>query len=108
MTHHTNFTTEAELRRLVGEGLSFQDISERTGIRVDYIRCAAMVLGIRSRKRAKRDSADLEGYVDSLKAGKTVQQIADECGEKRGTVYRRLERAGLPTSIRAAVIASRA
>lgn len=106
MPKHTNFTTEAELRRLVDEGLSFLDIGERIGIRADYLRTTAMVLGIRNPKRAKCGDVDLHCRVDSLKAGKTVQEVADERGIKRSTLYGRLERAGLPTSFRAAALAA--
>ena len=95
-------TTEAQLRELAAEGMTWVEIAEVTGIPVVAIRVTARVLGIsrvfkgppRLRGTSKKDfvTTEVQRYRELRAAGATYKQIAEMTGEPMMTVYHRLQR----------------
>lgn len=105
-----NTTTEKQLREFAAKGLLWTEVSSHLGIPVGYIRTAAMTLGISgTRERCPQSSrSELLDCVERLKKGETINEIAGSLGIAPNTLYGRLRRAQMPTTMRAAVKASRA
>lgn len=112
-----NTTSEAEIRALVDQGLSFVEIASRLGICLSQLRAGASLLGIR-RKRVngvgsvgvgnKWSRELLLDFVERMTRGESLHVFAAEHGVSRQAVYIFLQRAGLPTSVIAAVRAKHA
>jgi hypothetical protein len=93
-----NTTSEKELRRLVGEGLNFRQISDKLGISADMIRQCASVLGIRSQVRSRRASIDVDAALARIAQGMGLTGIAAETGVTRRGLHAALKRANYPTT----------
>lgn len=109
-------TSEAEIRALCAEGMNFVQIAEHLNLNVQSLRNACSVLGIRSGDYRsggpgigqKRSMERLLGWVDRLSHGDSIGDIARDEGCSRENVNAQLRRAGLPSSVRAAVKAKHA
>lgn len=97
----SNTTTEAEIRRLVGEGLNFVEIAKRLDVNVGSLRQAASILGIRSAYRLGGGLAVAREYLADIARGDTLTEIAARNGITYAAVHHRLKAAGLPTCTRA-------
>lgn len=96
-------TSEAELRSLTEQGLTFVQIAERLNLEISMLRATACTLGIKS-GRGRDESLPLQSWVDRLAAGETLQELADSHnGCSRQAIYQALNRRGLPTNCRLAV-----
>ena len=95
-------TTEAEIRSLTEQGLTFVKIAEKLNLNVQSLRQAASLMGIKS-GRLHSETLPLAEWVDALANGSTLQEIADPRAISRQSVYTCLARRGLPTNCRAAV-----
>ena len=97
-------TSEAELRALVAEGLTFVQIAERLNLEVNMLRATACTLGIKSSYGLRSQGPlPLDTWIDKLAAGDTLEEIAASDGMTRQNVRQHLHRRGLPTTCRAAV-----
>lgn len=97
-------TSEAEMRALAAEGLTFPQMAERLNVHVQSLRIAASLLGIKS-GRGQESSMPVHRWVDELAAGATLDQLgaAHGRGVTRQSIHNALKRRGLPTTMRAAV-----
>lgn len=100
----SNHTTEAELRGLTDQGLSFKEIGELLGIPRSMIAVSCSVLEIRSGARAEngrqKKEYPIDQYLSMLASGMSVAEMAVELGLPKATLYARLKHRGLPTSSR--------
>lgn len=97
-------TSEAEIRALCAEGLTFPQIAARLNVPLIPLRNAASLLGIASGRRHETN-LPLSRWVDELAAGATLDEVGKAHGKgvTRQSVYNALKRRGLPTTTRAAV-----
>ena len=97
-------TSEAEIRALAAEGLTFPQMAEKLNVQVAALRCTASVLGIKSGRRQESNMPALR-WVDELAAGATLDELgkAHGRGVSRQAIYVALQRRGLPTNMRAAI-----
>lgn len=97
-------TSEAEIRALAAEGLTFPKMAERLNVPLVSLRIAASLLGIKSGRGLEFNMPALR-WVDELAAGATLDEIgkAHGRGVSRQAIYVALQRRGLPTNCRAAV-----
>lgn len=97
-------TSEAEIRALAAEGLTFPKMAERLNVPLGSLRIAASLLGIKSGRGQEFNMPALR-WVDELAAGATLDEIgkAHGRGVSRQAIYVALQRRGLPTNCRAAV-----
>ena len=98
------FTSEAEIRALADEGLTFPQMAERLNVHLQTLRGAASLLGIKS-GRGQESAMPVNRWVDELAAGATLDQLgaAHGRGVTRQSIHNSLKRRGLPTNMRAAV-----
>ncbi len=97
-------TSEAEIRALAAEGLTFPQMAEKLNVPIGALRTTASVLGIKSGRGHGDAALPLQAWIDRLAAGETLQELADSHhGTSRQNVYSALARRGLPTSCRLAV-----
>ena len=94
-------TSEAEIRRLVAQGLKFTEIAAKLNVSLPNFRNACSVLGIKSPTAKTR--FDLDGWVSRLERGDSLREIADDCGITREYAHQILKNAGRPSCSRAAV-----
>lgn len=99
-TRKYNTTTEAEIRKLVGEGLKFPAIAERLGVNLYALRQGASLLGIKSPTGTANPRASRE-YLASIARGETLHEIAARFGVTSQAVRAALKRNGLPTTANA-------
>lgn len=97
-------TSEAEIRALCAEGLTFPQIAARLNVPLIPLRNAASLLGIAS-GRGHETNMPVNRWVDELAAGATLDEIgkAHGRGVTRQSIHNALKRHGLPTNARAAV-----
>ena len=97
-------TSEAEIRALAAEGLTFPQMAARLNVPLIPLRNAASLLGIAS-GRGHETNMPVNRWVDELAAGATLDEIgkAHGRGVSRQSVHNALKRRGLPTNMRAAV-----
>lgn len=98
MTRRT--TTEAELREWVTQGKTHAEIARLLGRHMSHVASACSVLGIHGKMGRRSGAHDLSGYLTGMRAGMTLAEIATKHGEKAGSVFMALRRAGLPTTAR--------
>lgn len=98
-------TSEAEIRALAAEGLTFPQMAEKLNVPIGALRTTASVLGIKSGRGHGDAALPLQEWVDRLAAGATLDEIgkAHGRGVSRQSVHNALKRRGLPTNMRAAV-----
>ena len=97
-------TSEAEIRALAAEGLTFPQMAEKLNVPIGALRTTASVLGIKSGRGKGDEALPLQAWIDRLAAGATLQEVADSHhGVSRQAIYSALDRRGLPTSCRLAV-----
>lgn len=111
MKQKPNTTTEAELRELAAQGLTWIQIGQRLGICVHKLRMTASALGIRSgyyNCLPAIDQSRLDDYVAKLRRGMTASEIAEGYGISKQAVAQELRKRGLPTTTRAAIRAQNA
>ena len=97
-------TTEAEIRALTAQGLTFVQIAEKLNVHINSLRQAASLLGIRSGYGARgRETVPADVWIDRLAMGDTLDEIAASDDTTRQNVHQHLFRRGLPTTCRAAV-----
>lgn len=93
-----NHISEAQLRELVGQGLSFVQIAEKVGIDVHRLRNAACLLGVKSgHPTGKRSSGSAAKYVSHVSRGETLAEIGKRYGISASAIRKALQSAGLPT-----------
>lgn len=92
-------TTEAQLREWVASGKTYGEIAKLLGRHASSITATVSVLGISRRAIAPKKHDPLT-YLEGVKAGKTLAEIAREHGTGTSTVQMALTRAGLPTCAR--------
>ena len=97
-------TSEAEIRALAAEGLTFPQMAEKLNVPIGALRTTASVLGIKSGRRQESNMPALR-WVDELAAGATLDELgkAHGRGVSRQAIYVALQRRGLPTNMRAAI-----
>lgn len=88
-------TSEAELRRLAAEGLSWPEVAKKLGMNVMLIRRVACALGVKG--GLQRNPRDPEPWVQELANGVPKSVIATREGMSRKGVYNTLYYRGLPT-----------
>ena len=97
-------TSEAEIRALCAQGLTFVQIAEKLDLPIAALRTTASLLGIKSGRGHGDGALPLQQWVDRLAGGATLQELAtDHHNTSRQNVYAALRRHGLPTNCRAAV-----
>lgn len=97
-------TSEAEIRALAAEGLTFPQMAERLNVPIGALRTTASVLGIKSGRGHGDAALPLQQWIEQLAAGATLEEIGKaHHGTSRQNVYNALARRGLPTSCRHAV-----
>ena len=98
-------TSEAEIRALAAEGLTFPKMAEKLNVPIGSLRIAASLLGIKSGRGSGEAALPLQQWVDRLAEGATLHEIAagHSGGVTRQAIYVALHRRGLPTSCRLAV-----
>ena len=97
-------TSEAEIRALAAEGLTFPQMAERLNVPIGALRTTASTLGIKSGRGHGDAALPLQEWVDQLAAGATLDEIGKAHGNTtRQNIYAALSRRGLPTSCRLAV-----
>ena len=97
-------TSEAEIRALCAEGLTFVQIAERLAVPVGPLRTVASLLGIKSGRGHGDSALPLQQWIDELAAGATLDDVAKaHHGTARQNIHAALKRRGLPTNCRAAV-----
>jgi hypothetical protein len=97
-------TSEAEIRALAAEGLTFPKMAERLNVPLGALRITASMLGIKSGRGHGDSALPLQQWVDRLAAGATLDELAQEHhGTSRQNIHAALARRGLPTSCRLAV-----
>lgn len=99
-----NSTSEAEIRALAAQGLTFPKMAERLNVPLQSLRIAASLLAIKS-GRGQEATMPVHRWVDELAAGATLDELgkAHGRGVSRQSVHNALKRRGLPTNMRAAV-----
>lgn len=97
-------TSEAEIRALCAEGLTFPQIAARLNVALIPLRNAASLLGIAS-GRGHETNMPVGRWVDELAAGATLDELGKAHGKgvTRQSIHNALKRRGLPTNTRAAV-----
>lgn len=97
-------TSEAEIRALAAEGLTFPQMAERLNVPLVALRNCASLLGIKS-GRGQELNMPVHRWVDELAAGATLDELgkAHGRGVTRQSIHNALKRRGLPTTMRAAV-----
>lgn len=73
-------TSEAELRALAAQGLSFPEMAKLLNLNVDNLRTTASMLGISS-GRPHKASHPVEQWVARIEAGESAASIAREIGK---------------------------
>ena len=97
-------TSEAEIRALAAEGLTFPQMAEKLNVPIGALRTTASVLGIKSGRGHGDAALPLQEWVDRLAAGATLDEIGKAHHDtSRQNIYSALSRRGLPTNCRAAV-----
>ena len=97
-------TSEAEIRALAAEGLTFPQMAERLNVPIGALRTTASTLGIKSGRGHGDAALPLQEWVDRLAAGATLDEIGKAHHDtSRQNIYNALSRRGLPTNCRAAV-----
>jgi len=97
-------TSEAEIRALAAEGLTFPQMAAKLNVPLGALRITASMLGIKSGRGHGDSALPLQQWIDRLAAGATLQELADaHHGVSRQSIHAALYRRGLPTSCRLAV-----
>lgn len=97
-------TSEAEIRALAAEGLTFPKMAERLNVHIGALRTTASLLGIKSGRGHGNTALPLQEWIDRLAAGATLEEIGQSFhGTSRQNIQAALSRRGLPSSCRAAV-----
>jgi DNA-binding CsgD family transcriptional regulator len=92
---HPFAISEAEMRRMVAEGLTVTEIMDRTGLSDSCVYKTLRVYGIQPNSNALKSKMDLSALVAE---GLTVNQIAALSGKPYTTVWSALRVAGLKAS----------
>lgn len=92
-------TSEAEIRALAAEGLTFPQMAERLNVHLQSLRIAASLLGVKS-GRSQESKMPALRWVDALASGSTLDELgaAHGRGVTRQSIHNALKRRGLPTN----------
>lgn len=103
-TRKYSSTSEAEIRALAAEGLTFPQMAERLNVPLNALRITASLLAIKS-GRGQEAAMPVHRWVDELATGATLDELgkAHGRGVTRQSIHNALKRRGLPTNTRAAV-----
>lgn len=105
-------TNEAAIRECVAKGMKFPEIARELNVNLYSLRSACSLLGIRSPRKPKKpkepsrsyrlmSDTEIAQYLDDLRAGMTLGEIAAKHGRPGApSIHHALNRRGLPTCAR--------